>query len=299
MKTYIIGWTIALLIGPWSPTDFDSADPLLPTLFIVGDSTAATGGPVTHGWGAMLIDYFDPAKVNIVNWAVGGRSFRTFTSEGRWARVVEHLKEGDFVIIELGHNDGGGVNAPKYRGDVPGIGEETETVKHPDGTNELVRTYGWYMRKYIREAREKGAIPIVSTPTTRNIWTNGRVERGREQVHEWAQRVAENERALFLDHTNIIADLYEGMGRDKVAKVFPGDRTHTNIEGARINAEAVIAGLKSLEVEPLLEVLSAKGQAINPHGRGPSWRPFSESASRTSSLGNAIPTVGKSCGDVP
>jgi lysophospholipase L1-like esterase len=262
---------------PWSSTEFDKADPKLPTLFIASDSTAATGNHVTRGWGAVLIDYFDPAKVNIVNRAVGGRSFRTYTAEGRWKEIVEHLKPGDFVIIELGHNDGGGAKNPRGRGDVPGVGDETETVERPDGTSEVVHTFGWYVRTYIREAREKGATPIVSTTTVRNIWKDGGVERGMGRMLEWALQVATEEKALFLDHANITADMYEKMGPEAVAKFFPQDHTHTSTDGAVLNAETLIAGLKTLDGRPLVESLNAKGQAIAPHPRGPKWKGYGES----------------------
>jgi len=265
--------------GPWTPTKFDAIKPDLPTLFIASDSTAATGGPTTRGWGAVLIDYFDVSRLNIINRALGGRSFRTFTSEGRWDEIVEHLKPGDFVIIEFGHNDGGGARNPRGRGDVPGIGDETETVERRDGTNEVVHTFGWYARKYIRDARAKGATPIVSTTTVRNIWRDGHVERGMGRMLEWASQVAEQEDALLLDHSNIAADVYEELGAEATAKLHPQDHTHTSTEGAVVNAETLIAGLKTLEGEPLVEFLNERGRAIMPHGRGPKWSGYGEPVS--------------------
>lgn len=260
--------------GPWTPTDFLAADPKLPTLVVVGDSTAATGDPQTRGWGAVLIDYFDPAKINVVNRAVGGRSFRTFTREGRWARVVERLKPGDWVVIELGHNDGGGPHASKGRGDVPGVGDETVTVTLPDGTEEVVHTFGWTLRKYIREARERGATPIVSTTTVRNIWRGGRVERGMGSMREWALQVAREEGALFLDHSNITADRYEALGRQAVAAFFPRDHTHTSTAGAVLNAETLVAGLRGLDARALVATLNARGRAIEPAPLSPAWGSF-------------------------
>jgi lysophospholipase L1-like esterase len=277
--------------GPWSPTSFDRINPNLPTLFIVGDSTAATGGPTTRGWGAVLIDYFDPAKINIVNAAVGGRSFRTFTSEGRWDRIVKRLKPGDFVIIELGHNDGGGARSRTGRGDVPGTGDETESITRRDGSTEVVHTFGWYVRKYIRDARTNGATPIVSSTTVRNIWRDGRVERGMGRMLEWANQVAREERAPFLDHSNITADVYEDLGAEAVARFFPRDHTHTSTAGAVLNAETLIAGLKTLEGMPLAEFLNAKGLAIAPHGPGPRWSGYAQPGE-----GDARPSEGAGVG---
>lgn len=268
--------------GPWTPTRFDAINPALPTLFIASDSTAATGGLTTRGWGAVLIDYFDTERLNIINCAVGGRSFRTFTSEGRWDAIVEHLKPGDFVIIELGHNDGGGAQSRTGRGDVPGIGDETETVTRRDGTTEVVHTFGWYARKYVGEARAKGATPILSTTTVRNIWRDGGVERGMGHMLEWLKQVADEEKCLFLDHSNIAADRYEALGPDSTTKFHPQDHTHTSTAGAILNAETLIAGLKTLEGEPLVQFLNEKGKGIAPHPRGPKWKGYGEPVSTES-----------------
>jgi len=83
----------------------------LPTLFLIGDSTVrngdATGSNGQWGWGEPLVNLFDPTRVTIVNRAIGGRSSRTFLTEGRWDKVLSELKPGDFVMMQFGHNDGG------------------------------------------------------------------------------------------------------------------------------------------------------------------------------------------------
>lgn len=267
----------------WSPTDFAQANPKLPTLVIAGDSTASTGDPAHRGWGAPLVDYFDTAKVNVINRAIGGRSFRSFYAEGAWQKVVDGLKPGDFVVIEFGHNDGGGVADGPARGDLPGTGDDIQVVTKRDGTAETVHTYGWYTRKFIRDAKAKGATPIISSTTVRNLWTNpnatfrdsvitekkagyrsadDRVERGMGHMLEWAKQVAAEENVAFLDHSNITADVYEKMGREETAKFFPADHTHTSTDGAMKNAETFIAGLKSLPDMPLASFLNERGKAI-------------------------------------
>ena len=219
---------------PFTNGDVNKLDLKLPTLFIAGDSTAARNNDPDHrGWGAVLVDYFDTSKVNVINRAIAGRSFRTYYGEKHWQEVVDKLKPGDFVVIEFGHNDGGGANSPTGRGDVPGTGEETVDVTRRDGTTETVHTYGWYLRKFIQDARVKGATPIVSSTTVRNIWNNGKV-----------------------------ADVYEKLGSEAVAKFFPADHTHTSTDGAIINAETLIAGLKAIPDMPLVSFLNPKGQAI-------------------------------------
>src|SRR5688572_10102523 len=69
-------------------------NPALPTLFVVGDSTASTG--LRSGWGDPLADYFDPAKINARNRALAGRSSRSFIYEGHWADLLKEMKAGDY-----------------------------------------------------------------------------------------------------------------------------------------------------------------------------------------------------------
>ncbi|MFO0921966.1 MAG: rhamnogalacturonan acetylesterase [Pirellulales bacterium] len=260
--------------GLWSSTQLESARSGIPTLWIASDSTAATGNATTRGWGAVLIDYFDSDRIQIINRAVGGRSFRSYTREGRWGQLLDAMKPGDFVLIEFGHNDGGGAKSPTGRGDVPGTGDETETVIGKDGQEEIVHSFGWYLRTYIRQARSQGATPIVCSTTVRNLWEEDRVERGMGQMREWAEQVASEEKALFIDHSNLSADHYEKIGRAQASRYHPQDHTHTNVEGAIANAESLIAGLRAHDEHGLLGYLNDRGRSIQPIAKQPHWRTF-------------------------
>ena len=240
------------------------ANPALPTLHLVGDSTVRIGGTGQGmvGWGERLQPFFDPNKINVVNEAIGGRSARTYDTEGRWQRVENELKPGDFVIIQFGHNDGGRIGDPanKHRADGPGIGDETVPDKMPDGSIEPVHTFGWYMAKFARSAKARGATVILCAP----IPHKQRWEKGRDfaSVAAWDKQVAENNGALFLDLTLVIADAYKQVGREKADAFFADKGTHTNDAGARFNARCVVAGLKSLPGNPLSAFLSAEGRAV-------------------------------------
>lgn len=242
--------------------------PSIPSIFIVGDSTANIHGDPDIsakrrvGWGAPFAAYFNPAKIRVVNAARAGRSSRTFMNEGKWSAVLQQVKPCDFVLIQFGHNDPGPVASGKERGSLPGIGDERQTVTHEDGTTEVVHTFGWYLRKYIADTRAKGALPIVLSVTPRNIWTNGRVERGLGHYREWAAEVAHQEDADYVDLTGIVARDYEKLGQAKVATFFPLDHTHTDLEGAELNARSVVAGLKALPDTPLTPYFSDKGNAV-------------------------------------
>jgi lysophospholipase L1-like esterase len=230
-----------------------------PTVIVAGDSTANNTNH--QGWGDPFADYFDSAKINVLNRARAGRSARTFLNEGLWGKIVDEMKPGDYVLIQFGHNDGGAPDQPPYRGDLPGTGPESKDLAMKDGKVETIYTFGWYIRKFISDTKAKGAHPIVLSLTVRNIWQDGRVERGSGHFSQWLQDVAEAEKVPFVDLTNIIGDTYEKLGQDKVKDFFPVDHTHTSPAAADLNASLVVAGLKGIR-SPLVKYLSAKGDAV-------------------------------------
>src|SRR5580658_719421 len=236
-----------------------SGQSVLPTVYVIGDSTANNADH--RGWADPFASYFDAAKVNVVNRARGGRSSRTFVTEGLWEKVRNELKPGDFVLIQFGHNDGSAPDQDRARGSLPGLGDESKEFSMPDGKKETVYTFGWYMRKFIAEAKAKGATPIVLSLTVRNIWQGATVERGPGEYSKWSADIAKAQGVAFLDVTNAIADAYEKLGPEKVKEFFPEDHTHTNPAAADLNASLVVAAMKGQKLA-LANYLSAKGQAV-------------------------------------
>jgi len=238
----------------------------LPTLHVVGDSTVRSGGAGAGlwGWGERLKPFFDPDKLNVVNDAIGGRSARTYFTEGRWQKVADALKPGDFVIIQFGHNDQGRIGDPanKHRADGPGIGDETVADTMPDGSQELVHTFGWYMAKFASDAKARGATAIICSP----IPHKQRWEKGRDfaSLAGWDAHVAKDQGALFFDLTLVITDAYKKAGPEKVETFFADKGTHTSDAGAQFNAACVIAGLKGLPGNPLGKFFSEKAAGIAP-----------------------------------
>ncbi len=247
-------------------------NPALPTVFIAGDSTAAkhSGDPI-QGWGEPLARLFDEEKVNVVNRARGGRSSRTFITEGLWEALVAGLKAGDVVLIQFGHNDGGAINAEppgstrplRARGSLPGLGKETEAIDNVvTHRAEVVRTFGSYLRQMVREVQARGASPVILSPTVRMIWQDGRVERGTGNYREWSRDVAQAAGVPFVDLTRIVADAYQEVGESAVAGLFGPDHTHTNAAGAEFTAIQVVAGLKGLKHLDVTPWLSGEGRAV-------------------------------------
>ena len=218
-----------------------------PTLLLIGDSTVNNSGKGQLGWGNVLSAYFDTTKIKVRNNAKAGRSTRTFISEGRWKTTLDAIKPGDFLLMQFGHNDGSVPDTSKAgrRGVLRGTGEETKALVWPDGHPETVNTYGFYLRKFIREAKAKGATPVVCSMIPRNEWKDGKVIRASRDFGQWAQEVAQQEGVAFIDLNDITARKYEQLGPDEVKKFFPSDHTHTNEAGAKMNAESVVDGIKA------------------------------------------------------
>jgi len=252
-----------LATNPTAPVS--AINPKLPTIFVAGDSTAARGaGEKQQGWAVPFADYFNPAKVNVVNRARGGRSSRTFVTEGLWDQVLADVKHGDIVLIQFGHNDAGAINdTNRARGTLPGIGEESQEIDNLlTGKHEVAHTYGWYLRKMIADTQARRATPVVLSLTVRDIWKDGRVERGSGRYGRWAADVARAQHVQFINVTDPVADQFETMGEEKVKVLYPRDHTHFNATGADLHAAAVVAGLRGLKPSPVRKWLSARGEAV-------------------------------------
>ncbi len=238
----------------------------LPTLHIVGDSTVKSGGTKgMFGWGERIKPFFDAEKINVINHAIGGRSARTYFTEGRWDKVAALVKPGDFVIIQFGHNDQGRIGDPanKNRADGKGIGDEVVEDTRPDGTKELVHAFGWYMGKFASEAKSKGATVIICSPVPhKQRWETGR---DFEALAGWDAEVAKKNNALFLDLTLVVTDTYKKIGSENVAALFADKGTHTTDAGAQTNAVCVVSGLKSLPENPLGKFFSDAGVKVAAH----------------------------------
>jgi lysophospholipase L1-like esterase len=162
--------------------------------------------------------------------------------------VLADIKPGDFVLMQFGHNDGSPLDDAKARASLKGNSDESRVVTNKvSGKVETVHTYGWYMRKYIADAKAKGATPIVLSLVPRKIWKDGKVVRGTKDYALWAAESARVEGVPFVDLNDIVARHYEELGQEKVNGLFADDHTHTNPEGAKLNAESVVEGLRALK----------------------------------------------------
>lgn len=128
------------------------AAPAAPRVHLAGDSTMATKERQTpnpeYGWGEALGRYFrDPATV--VNYALNGRSSKSFRDEGHWDKLLTALAPGDWVIVQFGHND-----------------QKPDAARHTEPRG----TYADNLRRFVAEIRAKGAQPVLATSVARRKW---------------------------------------------------------------------------------------------------------------------------------
>jgi lysophospholipase L1-like esterase len=264
----------------------EPANPQLPSLILIGDSTVRNGlddgqglgAAGQWGWGHPLAAFFEMARVNVVNRAVGGLSSRTYLTAGHWQRSLAYIKPGDVVVIQFGHNDSGAINdSSRARGSLKGVGEETQEIDNMlTGQHETVRSYGAYLRHYVADIQARGAMPILCTPIPRKSWdAGGKIVRSRASYAGWAAQVARQQQIGLIDLNEQVARQYDALGPEAVMRLFPqttpDEHTHTNKAGAELNARIVLAGLIELRVPLALMALSAAGKA--PVVLDPSYRP--------------------------
>lgn len=233
------------------------------TLFLIGDSTVANGNGVKGlwGWGKFLPQYIDTTKIAIENYAVGGTSTRTFqtngiwnpklNTRGMWDTVYSKLQKGDYLIIQFGLNDQSAVNdSTRSRGTLNGIGiDSVEIVNGITHQKETVHTFGWYLRRFVTQAKSKGATVIICSSVPRNKWVNDKLIRNENGFPQWAMEVAKAENVPYIDLNTLIANAYDQEGKNAVTEKYHivKDDTHTVEAGAILNASIVANSIAKMK----------------------------------------------------
>ena len=282
MKKILTALITLLLLT--SATDSDKVT----TIFVIGDSTAAqkdiSGGKQERGWAMALACYFDD-NIRVDNHAVNGRSSLSFFNEGRWQKVLDRMKPGDYVIIQFGHND-----------------EKPKADRHTDPGS----TFDYMLARYVRETREHGGIPVLMNCVVRrnffvNAPDNDDDEKLRTTTFKDGVRMVEGDSLIdthglyrvaprdvaqrmnchFVDANQITHDLEQGLGTEASKKLHmwfkPGeepsvpegrqDNTHYNVYGAHVVAR-LLADALCREIPLLSKYRLDADIAVDPNGRG-------------------------------
>lgn len=260
-------------------------EPGKPVLFFTGDSTVKNADKEDDGmwgWASQAAIVFDESKITLFNAARAGRSTRSFLREGLWDEVYNSLQPGDFVTIQFGHNDICPITDQKARGVIASADDTCHVYKLDNGTFEVVYSFGWYLKKFIDDVREKGATPILVSLTPRNEWPGGRVERRDNSYGRWYRQVVAETGVEFVDMHNISADYLDkkfavkklsadkdkaklevATIKEKAGKYFKKDHTHASKIGAQMNALSMAKGLQQNNSE-LAKYLKKNALRIKP-----------------------------------
>jgi len=224
-----------------------------PSLYLVGDSTTAlqSASSGIQGWGVEIPTYLQ--NINIVNNAVSGSSARTWYRDGFWYNTQALFKSGDYVIIELGHNDGGTPDTSERASVYGETDTATQTVTLANGTTEVVHTWPFYIKSFITSAQAKGAIPIISSQTPDNPYENSTtIIDDPPRFVGYAKDVAAAKSVDYVDHFAAVISAFTVLGKATVDAYYPIDHTHTNTAGAIQVARALISGLKCASANSVL-----------------------------------------------
>ncbi|TGJ83725.1 hypothetical protein E0Z10_g5050 [Xylaria hypoxylon] len=204
------------------------------TVYLAGDSTMAKagGGSGTEGWGEFL-RYSLPSSYTVSNKAIGGRSARSFTREGRFQDIANVVKSGDWVVVEFGHNDGGSLS-PTDNGRTDCFGDGNQTCQTTyGGVAETVLTYPTYYKNAATLFLAKGAKVILSSATPNNICESGSCSWGpsRFDYYAWlaARQLGGTAAGVYhVAHGQYSAQVMTNLGPATVTAHYPNDHTHTD-----------------------------------------------------------------------
>ena len=216
------------------------ADPATTTVYLAGDSTVVDqDNEPWAAWGQMLPVFFND-RVAIANDAESGETIRSFQSERRFAKIFSTLRSGDYLFMQFAHND-----QKPGKGYVP------------------IDVYQALLRKYIAQAREKGATPVLVTSMNRRTFdAQGHVTNTLAPYPEAMRQVAASDHVALIDLNAMSKVLYEAVGEPNSRSLFvyagagayPGqtvalhDDTHFNEYGAYELARCVVAGIQQLSL---------------------------------------------------
>jgi len=197
----------------------------VPTIYIAGDSTS-TDQPAEpfNSWGQMLTRFFKP-EIAIANHGESGESLRLFMKENRLAKLMSAIRSGDYLLIQMGHND------QKETGE--GVGAFT--------------TYKTDLKHFVAQAREHGATPILITSVSRLKYSpDGALTNSLGDYPEAVRQVARELDAPLIDLNAMSKAFYKALGPENAPQAFAAkDATHHSDSGSYELAKCVVEAIRS------------------------------------------------------
>ncbi len=221
-----------------------------PTLYVASDSTAqsysASKAP-QQGWGYYLKDYFS-ANVTVDNRAIAGRSSKSFYDNGRLKSILDVIKPGDYLLVDFGINDGGASNPERY---APTCG---------NADNPTTGSFEYYMTFYIKGALDKGATPILMSPTLSIKNQTQPFKVGYRNIDSACQALAKKYNIPYFDLGAAMVNDFNKRDYNTVKGYYMGgatggtDFTHFTESGAKVTAGIICSGIRSMSIPLAKEV---------------------------------------------
>ena len=236
-------------------------------VFLVGDSIVKGSAPARYplgGWG-QIMPYHFRNSIQVLNRAIGGRSSKSFIEEGHWAKVLKDVKQGDYVFIEFGNND--------------------QYPRLPKKYTDPDTTYQSFLKKYIRDTRKLGAIPVLVTMPIRmsrykaktgwhesHIQSTWKMPKETRQTattyHDAMRKVAQETNTPFVDLNKLSRKKFTSLKFGAIKTYYnccePGiypsypkghrDLEHNSVKGAIFLAACIASEIRRLQL-PLAKYL--------------------------------------------
>ncbi|QGH35452.1 rhamnogalacturonan acetylesterase [Gracilibacillus salitolerans] len=201
-------------------------------LFIASDSTCQTyqeKDAPQAGWGQFLPEYLN--EYAVFNHAIGGRSSRTFIEEGRLKEIEKNITAGDYLLVQMGHNDA--------------------TKEKPERYTEPYKDYKEFLKQFIVVARSNKATPILITPVARLHYVSGEFLPDFGDYCNAVKEVAEEEGCPLIDLMTLSIHHLTEIGFDEartfyMVDVNGTDHTHFTEKGANKIASIIATQLQSI-----------------------------------------------------
>ena len=204
------------------------------TVFVIGDSTV-TDQRSAGTWAQYLPRWFK-GNVVIANHAESGQTLKGFRFQRRWDKVMESVKEGDYLFIQLGTND------EKKKGHDPMWPSDDRAGDWIRTHSDAETDYIWELAIMAVEARRHGVTPVIVSPMSKFDRRNLKATHVMDAYGKNAPKAAELAKCAYIDLWGMSIDIINAVGEDAL-HVY-SDGTHTNDYGGYLYSLCIAKGIK-------------------------------------------------------
>ncbi len=174
---------------------------------------------------------YEGSRFIVDNCAMAGRSSKTFREEGRLKDIEEHIKQGDYLLIQFGHNDAGVEKPERY---VP-LEKFKESLEY-----------------YVKVALDNGAMPIFLSSIVlcpgheSETGAAGEISRLLPEYGSVMEKYAEVLDIPYVDVNGLTREYIKDMTEEQALELYLPDHVHLVEKGAQAYAELAVEELKKI-----------------------------------------------------